>query len=285
MNPLAPPSVDHLDVTTANAQPTLIGIPYDESSSFRRGAARAPACIRAALASESSNLWTESMEDLGETGRLADAGDIDVANIATARDDIAFGIAALLARGACPIALGGDHSVTLPIMRAFSGMISDLTLVQFDAHPDLYDAFDGDKFSHACQFARIMEAGLVRRLVQVGIRTMNRHQRLQADRFGVEVIDMRAWVDGVRPDVSGPVYVSIDMDCFDPAFAPGVSHREPGGLAPREVISVLQTLAGRVVGADIGEFNPGQDPVGLTAPLCAKLVKELASTMSRAGPA
>jgi arginase family enzyme len=154
-----------------------------------------------------------------------------------------------------------------------------VTLVQFDAHPDLYDEFEGNRYSHACPFARILEERLVGRLVQVGIRTMNGHQRAQAHKFGVEVIDMRAWSAGDRPAVSGPVYVSLDMDVFDPAFAPGVSHREPGGLSVRDVLSVLETFAGALIGADVVEYNPSQDIAGITAPVCAKLVKELASHM------
>jgi arginase len=152
-------------------------------------------------------------------------------------------------------------------------------VLQVDAHPDLYAEFEGDRYSHASPFARIMEEGLAERLVQVGIRTMNGHQREQADRYGVEVIDMRAWVTGARPEVSGPVYVSIDMDALDPAFAPGVSHREPGGLSVRDVLTVIQSLPGPIVGADVVEFNPSEDPVGLTGPVCAKVVKEVASKM------
>jgi arginase family enzyme len=108
---------------------------------------------------------------------------------------------------------------------------------------------------------------------------MNAHQRGQAERFGVEVIDMRAWSTGARPTVRGPVYVSIDMDGFDPAFAPGVSHREPGGLTVRDVLDIIQTLEGPLVGADVVEFNPSRDPTGLTTHVCAKVVRELASRM------
>jgi arginase family enzyme len=151
--------------------------------------------------------------------------------------------------------------------------------VHLDAHPDLYPEFDGDPFSHACPFARIMEEGLTNRLIQVGIRTMNEVQRREAERHGVEVIDMPAWSAGRRPHLRGPVYVSVDIDALDPAFAPGVSHREPGGLSVREALTLLQSLPSPIVGADIVEFNPAQDPIGLTAPVCAKLVKELASHM------
>ena len=88
---------------------------------------------------------------------------------------------------------------------------------------------------------------------------------------------MRAWADGARPGVEGNVYVSIDLDGLDPAFAPGVSHREPGGLTVRDVLTMIDGLTGQLVGADIVELNPRQDPFGLTAPVAAKFVKELAA--------
>ena len=186
---------------------------------------------------------------------------------------------ALLARGGRPIALGGDHSVTYPVMRALRTKERRLTILHIDAHADLYDNFEGDRFSHACPFARIMEDGLCDRLVQVGIRTLNAQQRAQAARFGVEVIDMRAWVSGARPALSGPVYLSLDLDALDPAFAPGVSHWEPGGLTSRDVVGLIQSLSAPVVGADVVELNPARDPSGVTAMVAAKFVKEIASRM------
>jgi arginase family enzyme len=128
-----------------------------------------------------------------------------------------------------------------------------------------------------------MEGKLAERLVQVGIRAMNAHQRAQADRFGVEVIDMRAWSAGVRPVVRGPVYVSMDIDGLDPAFAPGVSHREPGGLSVREVLGIIQALEGPIVGADVVEYNPSRDLGQVTSHVCAKLVRELVSRMVETG--
>src|SRR5207302_2044446 len=130
------------------------------------------------------------------------------------------------------------------------------------------------RFSHACPFARILEERLALRLVQVGIRTMTGHLREQATRFGVEVIDMRAWISGARPSLSGPLYVTIDVDALDPAFAPGVSHREPGGLSVRDLLGIIQTVEGPIVGADVVEVNPTQDANGMTAMVAAKLVKE-----------
>jgi arginase family enzyme len=158
-----------------------------------------------------------------------------------------------------------------------------LTILHIDAHADLYDSFEGDRYSHACPFARIMEEGLAARLVQVGIRTMTRHQREQADRFQVEVIDMRRWETGVRPLIgpSETVYLSLDMDGIDPAFAPGVSHPEPGGLTVREVVSLIQQLDAPLVAADVVECNPEVDPSGITSYVAAKLVKEIAAAMHR----
>jgi agmatinase len=220
---------------------------------------------------------------MGSPGSLADAGDLDLPPTAESRARIEEGLRRIITDGGRPISLGGDHSVTYPILRALGPLHPGLSVLHVDAHPDLYQEFGGDPFSHASPFARIMEERLAARLVQVGIRTLNRHQREQADRFGVEIVDMRAWERGVRPRLAGPVYVTIDMDGLDPAFAPGVSHREPGGLSTRDVIGLIQALPGPVVGADVVEFNPSQDPSGITAPLCAKLVKELAERMLTGG--
>ncbi len=257
----------------------LVGLPYDGCSSFQRGAAAAPPLIRLALASPSSNLWTESLRNLEALDRLHDAGDVSFSAGPGVREKIEAKIASLLDQGFRPLSLGGDHSVAYPILRAFRGRHPRLTLVQLDAHPDLYDEFEGDRFSHACPFARIMEEGIVARLVQIGIRTMSGHQREQADRFGVEVHDMRSWRADPPLALEGPLYVSVDLDVLDPAFAPGISHREPGGMSVREVIDVIQQLPGPVVGADLVEFNPRNDVNGVTAMVCAKLMKELLDRM------
>jgi agmatinase len=264
--------------------PRLIGLPYDASSSFLAGPAAAPPLIREALHSPAGNLWTEDLRDLSGPGGLSDAGDLVLPPTGEARALIEGAIGRLLADGARPIALGGDHSVTYPVLRAVGRHHRGLTILQIDAHPDLYADFEGDPFSHACPFARIMEEGLAARLVQVGIRAMNGHQRTQADRFGVEVIDMRSWMRGVRPVLSGPVYISVDLDGLDPAYAPGVSHREPGGLSVRDVLDLIQGVPAPLVGADVVELNPSRDPFSLTAPVAAKLVKELASRMMTGVP-
>lgn len=272
-------------MTTVGGIPTLVGLPYDASSSHQRGAADAPAVIRDALWSPSANSWSELGIDIGGEGVIADAGDLDLARCAPAdaRSAIETAITRLLNIGGRPVALGGDHSVTYPILRAIRPRAPRLTIVHFDAHPDLYDAFEGDRFSHACPFARVMEEGLADRLIQVGIRTMNGHQRAQAARFGVEVIEMRHLTGEMRIPTDGPVYASVDVDVLDPAFAPGVSHREPGGLSVRQLLGLIQTLQGPIVGADVVELNPRNDPSGVSAMAAAKILRELLGAMLVSG--
>src|SRR6202163_1491802 len=253
--------------------PTLVGIPFDGQSSYLRGAGEAPGKIRKALRCDASNSWTELGVDLGAAGVYEDAGDLAFTERG-AFAAIEAGVGALIDHGKRPVSLGGDHSITFPIVKAFAQRYPELTIFHFDAHPDLYDEFEGNRLSHACPFARIMEAGLAKRLVQVGIRTMNRHQREQAERFGVEVVEMRALPAYEKLKAAGAVYVSFDMDVLDPAFAPGGSHREPGGMSVREAIAHLHGIGGEIVGADAVEFNPVQDVADVTATVAAKIVKE-----------
>lgn len=256
------------------AAPQLIGLPYDASSSFLRGSAAAPPLIRQAMWSPAGNPFTEAGANLSG---LTDAGDLTLSETPEkARDQIEMGIGALLASGFQPIALGGDHSVTYPILRAVITQRPVLTILHIDAHGDLYDEFEGDRYSHACPFARIMEECPGVTLVQAGIRTLTPHQREQAARFDVNCIEMRHFAAGARPAIDGPVYVSVDIDGIDPAFAPGVSHREPGGLSVRDVLTMIHRLAGPIVGADIVEYNPGQDASGVTAAVAAKIAREIA---------
>lgn len=257
--------------------PVLVGVPFDANSSYLRGTAQASAAIRSAFHSSSSNYWTELGIDLSVKGVYEDIGDLTFEDDAFAA--IQKTIGDLVDHGARPLSLGGDHSVTFPLVRAISKRTPGLTILHFDAHPDLYDEFEGNRHSHACPFARIMEEKLAVRLVQVGIRTLNRHQREQAARFGVEIIEMRNLPALDKMKVNGPVYVSFDMDVLDPAFAPGISHREPGGMSVREVLNHLHAIEGKIVGADIVEFNPVQDLSNLTATVAAKLMKEMLGLM------
>jgi len=262
----------------SNGAPIIVGIPFDGQSSYLRGAGEAPGKIREALACDASNRWTETGVDLGVEGIYEDGGDLKFFE-EDAFAAIENAIGDLLGKGYRPVSLGGDHSITFPVVKAMAKRFQELTIFHFDAHPDLYDEYEGNKLSHACPFARIMEAGLAKRLVQVGIRTMVGHQREQARRFGVEVIEMSGLPGYEKLKASGPVYVTFDMDVLDPAFAPGISHREPGGMSVREAIAHLHAIEGNIVGADVVEFNPVRDIDGLTATVAAKVVKEILGKM------
>lgn len=261
---------------------TLIGIPWDGSSSFERGAAEAPPLIRAALRSASSNSFNERGDDLSSPAVLVDAGDLSLpADANGARRDIEHGMRNILSQASKPLALGGDHSITYPILCAFRERSAGPTVLHFDAHGDLYDSFDGDRHSHACPFARVMEEHLAARLIQVGIRTLTPHQREQSAKFGTEIFGAERWRDAIRvvSEVREPVYVSLDLDVLEPMLAPGLSHPEPGGLTVRDVLEVLAALSTEVVGADVVEYNPRNDYRDLTARVAAKFVKELAGLM------
>ncbi|HEV8370800.1 MAG TPA: agmatinase [Pyrinomonadaceae bacterium] len=266
-----------------NAEPhpqlALIGFRYDENSSFTKGAAEGPSQIRAALRSEAWHLTSENGTDLSGEATFFDAGDIEPVAGGDMFSLIEDSTSTLLSDGLSPICLGGDHSITYPIVRAFARKYQPLNILHFDAHPDIYDSFLGNRYSHASPFARIMEHKLVTRLVQVGIRTFNAHQREQVKKYGVESIEMHQLRDDLVLEFDSPVYISFDVDALDPAFAPGVSHREPGGLSTRQAIDLIQRMKGKVVGADIVEFNPRMDPLHITGTVCAKLLKEIAARM------
>jgi len=261
----------------------LLGVAVDENSSYKRGPALAPPEIRDAFFCDSSNLWTENETYLGTDGIFADAGDIAPSQV-DMPVETERAASPLYAAGLKVFAFGGDHSVTYPLVCAAAKYHPSLSILHFDAHPDLYDNFGDNPNSHASPFARIMEAGLVKRLVQVGIRTMNGHQREQAERFGVEVLTMQNWRDIFNIRFETPLYLTFDMDCLDPAFAPGISHREPGGLSTREALSVIQSLRANIAAADLVEFNPTQDPLNVTGMVCAKIFKEIVAKMLEGAP-
>jgi arginase len=256
----------------------LIGLPTDINSSFERGAAGAPVAIREALWSDRSNLSCENGMEVGIDFAVDDIGDLALTED-TPSDDLLItdAVARALADGAVPLSLGGDHAVTLPIMAAIHARYGPVNILHFDAHPDIYDDFSGNPRSHASPFARIMEAGYAKQLVQVGIRTLTRHCRDQAERFGVNIIAMPGFSPDQVPELKGPTYISLDLDGIDPSQAPGVSHPEPGGLTVREVLAVLNRVQAPIVGADIVELNPTRDIGSVTAILAAKLVREIAA--------
>ncbi len=259
----------------------LIGVPTDINSSFLRGPAQAPAAIRKALSSEHANGTAEIGDAYGLDVRFNDAGDLPLREEPADDRLIVQAVSDAIAAGEMPFCLGGDHAITFPAAAAVAKALGPLNILHFDAHPDIYEAFEGNPRSHASPFARIMEAGIARRLVQVGIRTLNPHKAAQIVRFGVEIIRMADFAPDKVPVLDGPLYISFDLDGLDPSIVPGVSHHEPGGLTVREALAVLSRQTAAIAGADIVELNPTRDIQDMTATVAAKLVREIAALAAR----
>ncbi len=259
----------------------LLGLPYDGNSSFLKGPSLAPPRIRLVDKDGSANAAAENGIDIIDGETYIDAGDITFNNCSPAEAFIRIKDAVIkqLANGDKLLCFGGDHSVTYPVIEAFTNKYANLHILHLDAHADLYGNFDDNPYSHASPFARIMEQGKVRSLIQVGIRTLNAHQKQQAKKFGVSVIEMKNFSFDFIQHLQGPLYISLDMDVLDPAFAPGISHHEPGGLSTRELLKILQAIKVPVVGADIVEYNPTRDINNVTAMVACKLFKELVAVM------
>ena len=253
----------------------ILGIPFDQNSSFMKGAAQAPEAIRSAFHSPSSNYCAESGRNLGGSEYI-ECEDLEAVNYP---NDIEKGIDSLLEKGMRIVSLGGDHSVTYPIIRSYRKQYPTLHVLQLDAHPDLYPEFEGNRFSHACPFARILEEGLITSLTQVGIRSTAQVQQEQAEKYNVQVYSQKRWLKEPLLNLEEPLYLSLDLDVLDPAFAPGVSHHEPGGMTTRDVLQIIQGIEVPLVGADIVELNPSRDHNQITAMVAAKFLKEILDTM------
>jgi agmatinase len=275
----------------------LLGIPYDGGVSYRPGARFGPRAVR-----EQSSLirsWHPVLKvHPVERLRVADCGDVDVApnSIEATYAAIIARIDAVTAAGALPVCVGGDHSVTLGILRSLARHHGPLGLVHFDAHPDTWDQYFGSKFFHGTPFRRAVEERLVdpRRMIQVGIRgpLYGPEDFAFHDEHGIEVVRIEAVKEqGTGPVAErfarlrgAPVYCSFDIDAVDPAFAPGTGTPEVGGLTSYEALALVRALAGLdLVGADVVEVSPPYDGPGqVTALLAANLLFELVCLLALA---
>ncbi len=273
----AKPLAEHPDYKIA-----ILGVPFDEKSSYLRGAAGGPAAVRSVSTGKCYCGYTELGVNLEDETVLVDLGDVDTSgDMDKSFALIEKGVAAILAKGATPVVLGGDHSITYPVLKAFARTFKPLDVLHFDAHPDLYEDLYGDRLSHACPFARVLEDGLAASVIQVGVRAITAGHRAKALKAGVRMIEMKD-IDGpLHLRFTNPVYISFDLDALDPAFAPGVSHHEPGGLTTRQALQVIQSLKGRIVGLDVVELNPSRDPASITAAAAFKIIKETAGRIVR----
>ena len=258
----------------------LIGVPFDGKSTFLRGPAEGPQAIRVASTSAAINPYTELGVDLSTDSIWIDKGDIDVSgNFSEISARLETSVQEVLQHDAVPVILGGDHSITYPIVKALARNYSPLDILHFDAHPDLYMEYNGDPFSHACPFARIIEEDLVANLIQVGIRAATPEHKTMAAEHNIRMLEMKDLQTGLDLHFSHPLYISFDVDALDPAFAPGVSHCEPGGLSTRQVIQMIHSLQAQIIGMDVVEVNPHKDVSGITASAAVKIIMEVMGKM------
>ena len=259
----------------------LLGIPHDVHSSFLRGTALAPPRIRLMHSDGSANAFTEKGIEIVEGDSFTDVGDLNLSGLSPEKafKEIKNAVFQILKSGDRVLSLGGDHSISYPVIMAHVEKYGELNILQIDAHGDLYENFEGNPFSHASPFARLLESGKIKSLTQVGIRSLNSHQREQIDKYEVRTIEMKDFNMNFLTELEGPLYLSLDLDVLDPAFAPGVSHYEPGGMTSRQLLDLIQGISGDIVGADIVEYNPVRDLHDMTAMVAYKLMKEIMEKM------
>ena len=270
-----------------DAQYVICGVPFDRTSCFRRGSRLAPQEIR----NNSYNFEAYSYLfdiDLKETS-IHDAGDLEVAqDIDDTLDMVSVQAEKYVADGKIPIMLGGEHSLTLPFISACKRKYSDLVCVVLDAHLDLRDEYEGEKNSHACISRHIIE-DVTRKYISIGIRSGAREEFEYVKENSIKMFSaedvfstgIEEIIGEIRDYIGGAVYLSIDMDAIDPAYAPALGTPEPYGLTPRDVRSVISCLAPYVVGFDLVEIAPSYDS-GNTALLGAKLVRDFIAANAKA---
>jgi len=274
----------------------IVGVPFDGGTSYRPGARLAPREIRAQSSLIRPYSYFQKVAPF-ERLNVADVGDIDAPPVSIEKcyDAVEAGIGAIADAGARPIVIGGDHSISLPVLRALARRHGPLALVQFDAHIDTWDEYFGGKYFHGTPFRRAIEEGIIdgSRFIQVGIRgPMYGEGDFDFHReHGITMIDIErvkehgiAWtVEQIRRLVHGPAYMTFDIDSVDPAFAPGTGTPEVGGLTSHEAQQFVRALAGLpLVGGDIVEVAPPFDGPGqITALLAANLMFEFLCALAR----
>lgn len=262
-----------------DARLVFTGLPDASQSSFHYGSAHGPQRIRLAYDGNCYNSTTESGVDLA--GAIADLGDLPSKSSweLTARSYQEFA-AWLFQIRKIPFFAGGDHAVTIPLLAALVEVGEPVHIIQIDAHPDLYLEYEGSRNSHACTISRALEMNHVASVTQFGIRTMNASQRPQLEHYRDRLHIFQARdLPGELPQpayipAGAPVYLTVDLDGFDPAFAPGVSHPVPGGLTPRQGLNFIQRANWKLVGMDAVEVNPDLDVNDQTAILAARVLHE-----------
>lgn len=261
----------------------LFGAPFDGTTSFVPGTRFGPARIREVSAGIET--YSPDLDRSLEEAKLADLGDLELpfGNTSAALEIIEAACRSILAAGAKPFMLGGEHLVTLPAVRACHSFYRELAVIQFDAHADLRDEYMGEHDSHATVMRRVAEVTGAENLYQIGIRSGTREEFAFGRAFSaVFTDDLRSGAEAAKRELAGrPVYITVDIDVVDPGFAPGTGTPEPGGCRPQELFEALRRLRGlNVVGFDVVEVNPLVDSGFVTSLLAAKLVREAAIMFS-----
>jgi agmatinase len=281
------PTLDQVD----RADVAVLGAPFDGATTFRAGARFGPAAIR-----EASMLLRPYNEALDLSPfaevQVADAGDAPASPIGVEAGHRAIeeSARAVIEAGGRVVGLGGDHSVSLPLVRAAAAAHGPLALLQLDAHADTWDSYFGERYTHGTIFRRATEEGIVdpRASVQIGLRgslysagDMRENRELGFATLLARELDgigLAGALDLIRTRLGSPVYLTVDIDVLDPAFAPGTGTPEAGGLTSREVLGLLHGLAKlepEIAGADVVEVSPPYDPSGVTAVAGANIAYEL----------
>jgi len=248
---------------------TVLGCPLDATSSFRGGTKFAPESIRKA----SWTLETYSpylKQDLDDM-MFYDAGNLELppGNLEQSLELIESAVAEIVGKGKKMLVLGGEHLVTYPILRAMKKRFGDMQIVHFDAHCDLRDEYEGQKLSHATVMKRVKELGRTE-MFQIGIRSGTRREFEE-----LAPIDSPASL-AARLNRNIPIYVSFDMDVFDPSLVAGVTTPEPGGLTFNEVMEYFSVLVGmNIIGADIVELAPDYDTTFVSSVTASKVAREM----------
>src|SRR4029453_7284525 len=274
----------------------LVGVPFDGGTSYRPGARLAPREIRAQSSLIRSYSYFQKVAPFDRLN-VADVGDIDAPPVSIEKcyDAVEARIGAIADAGARPLVVGGDHSISLPVLRALARRRGPLALVQFDAHIDTWDEYFGGKYFHGTPFRRAIEEGIVdgNRFVQVGIRgPMYGEEDFEFHREnGIRMIDIDqvknrgiAWVtEEIRRAVTGPAYMTFHMDGGARGFGPGLGRPEVGGLTSHEAQRLVRGLAGLdLVGGDVVEVAPLFDGPGhITSVLAANLMFEFLCVLAR----
>lgn len=281
--------------TLETADVAVLGAPYDGSTTFRPGARYGPQAIReAALLLRPYNEPLDVMPF--QIAQIADAGDAPAAGISVeqAHDAILAAAQSLQARDIAVFGLGGDHSVSLPLLRAAAARFGQLSLLQVDAHPDTWDSYFGAKVGHGTMFRRAVEEQLIdpHTSLQIGLRgpLYDRGDYDENRQLGFTAVLAREFAEiGVRGTLEiaaktlrPPIYLTFDIDALDPAFAPGTGAPEAAGLTSREALELLRGIARQheIVSADLVEVAPAYDPTGVTATTAAAVAFELVTMLA-----